>query len=100
MLIFCDIKGIDHKDFAAASQAVNSAYYGDVLWQPRKNLRRLTTKLVIASQERTVFHQGIFDQMQYDTPTLLALIGHLWLFCFPKWNYHHFNTIEAFEAES
>jgi hypothetical protein len=32
LIIFFDIKGIVHKEFALAGQTVNSAYYCDSLW--------------------------------------------------------------------
>jgi hypothetical protein len=41
LIIFFDIKGIVHKE----GQTVNSAYYCDVLWWLRENVRRLRAEL-------------------------------------------------------
>jgi hypothetical protein len=38
LIIFFDIKGIVHKEFFLASQAVNSAYYCDVLQRLHENV--------------------------------------------------------------
>jgi hypothetical protein len=38
LIIFLDMKGIVQKEFALASQTVNSAYCCDVLWQLRENV--------------------------------------------------------------
>jgi hypothetical protein len=39
LIIFFDIKGIVYKEFVLTGQTVNSAYYCNVLWQLRENLR-------------------------------------------------------------
>jgi hypothetical protein len=45
LIIFFDIKGIDHKGFVLAGQTVNSAYYCDVLWPLHGTVRRFRPKL-------------------------------------------------------
>jgi hypothetical protein len=45
LIIFFDIKGIVHKEFVMAGQAVNFAYYCDVLQRLRKNVRGLHPEL-------------------------------------------------------
>jgi histidinol phosphatase-like enzyme len=40
LIIFFDIKGNVHKEFAMAGQTVNSAYYCDVLRRLYENVRR------------------------------------------------------------
>jgi hypothetical protein len=40
-ITFFDIKGIVHKESILVGQAVNSAYYCDVLWQLHENVQRL-----------------------------------------------------------
>jgi hypothetical protein len=51
LIILFHIKGIVHKEFILTGQAVNSAYYCDVLWRLRENVpRTLATKeLAIAT---------------------------------------------------
>jgi hypothetical protein len=41
LIIFFDIKDIVPKEFVVAGQRVNSAYYCEVLWRLRENVRRL-----------------------------------------------------------
>jgi hypothetical protein len=41
LIIFFDMKGIVHREFALAGQPVNSAYYCNVLWWLCENVRRL-----------------------------------------------------------
>jgi hypothetical protein len=38
LIIFFDIRGIVHKEFAMAGQTVNSTYYCDVLQQLHENM--------------------------------------------------------------
>jgi hypothetical protein len=45
LITFSDIKGIVHKELVLAEQAVNSAYYFDVLRRLRENERRLRPEL-------------------------------------------------------
>jgi hypothetical protein len=45
LIIVFDIKGIVHKEFDLTGQTVNSAYYSDVLWRLRENVRRLRPEL-------------------------------------------------------
>jgi hypothetical protein len=45
LIIFFDIKGIVHKEFALAGQTVNSGHYCDVLRRLHGNLRRLRQEL-------------------------------------------------------
>jgi hypothetical protein len=45
LIIFFDIKGIVHKKFVLAGQAINSVYYCDILWRLHENLRRLRPTL-------------------------------------------------------
>jgi hypothetical protein len=45
LIIFFDIKRIDHKEFVLVGQTVNSAYYCEVLRGLRENLRRLLSEL-------------------------------------------------------
>jgi hypothetical protein len=56
LIIFFDIKGIVHKEFALAGQTVNSAYYCDVLRRLRENIRRLLPE--IWRQNSLLFHHG------------------------------------------
>jgi hypothetical protein len=44
-IIFYVIKEIFHKEFVVIGQTVNSAYYCDILWQLRENVRRLRPDL-------------------------------------------------------
>jgi hypothetical protein len=55
LIIFFDIKGIVHKEFALAGQTVNSAYYCDILWQQRESVRRL--RLELWQQTNRLLHQ-------------------------------------------
>jgi hypothetical protein len=41
LIILFDMKGIVHKEFILAAQAVHSAYYCDVLRRLHENVRRL-----------------------------------------------------------
>jgi histone-lysine N-methyltransferase SETMAR len=41
LIIFFDIKRIVHREFFLAGQTVNSAFYCDVLWRLRENVRGL-----------------------------------------------------------
>jgi hypothetical protein len=45
LIIFFGIKWIVHKKFVLAGQAVNSAYYCDVLWQLREHVQKLRPEL-------------------------------------------------------
>jgi hypothetical protein len=45
LIIFCDIKGIVHKEFVLADQEVNSAHCCDILWRLHENVRRLHLEL-------------------------------------------------------
>jgi hypothetical protein len=45
LIIFFDIKGIIHKEFVLAGQIVTSAYYCDILWRLRENVRRFRPEL-------------------------------------------------------
>jgi hypothetical protein len=66
LIIFFDIKGIVHKEFLLAGQAVNSAYYCDVLLRLRENVRRFRPELWLQFSHFR-FHQGIFFyQKQHD----------------------------------
>jgi hypothetical protein len=59
LIIFFDIKEFIHKEFILPGQAVNSAYYCDVLQLLRENVQRLRPKLCLFSH--FLFHQGICD---------------------------------------
>jgi hypothetical protein len=45
LIIFFDIKGIVHKEFVLAGQSVNFAFYCNILWRLRENVRRLRPEL-------------------------------------------------------
>jgi hypothetical protein len=45
LVISFDFKGIIHKEFVLAGQAVNSTYYCDVLRRLRENMQRLRPEL-------------------------------------------------------
>jgi hypothetical protein len=81
LMIFFDIKRSARKEFALIGQAVNSAYYSDVLWRLRENVRRLRheiwrkKELVVASHQIFFFHMGIFDQNNIRLPlTVLSSV--------------------------
>jgi hypothetical protein len=58
LIIFFDIKGIAHKEFALTVQTVNSAYYCEVLRQMHENVQKhrlmATKELAVASLQHTV----------------------------------------------
>jgi hypothetical protein len=87
MLIFFDIKGNVDKEFVLVGQAVNFAYYYDVLWRLRKNVRRLRPKL--QRQKKWLFHMDnapsrtSFFTMKYLTKNNLAVVVHPTFLCFP-----------------
>jgi hypothetical protein len=75
LIIFFDIKGNVHKEFALAGQTVSSVYYCEVLWQLRENLQRFCGKLWRRRKwllhhnnalSHLIFHQGILYQKQHD----------------------------------
>jgi hypothetical protein len=53
LIIFFDIKGIVHKEFVLAGQAVSSAYYCDVLRPLCENVQRLRSQ-TLATKELAV----------------------------------------------
>jgi hypothetical protein len=55
-IIFSDITGIVNKEFVLVGQAVNSAYYCDVLWRLREHVRRLHPELW--RQKNWLLHHG------------------------------------------
>jgi hypothetical protein len=75
LTIFFDIKWVFHKEFILAGQAVNSAYYCDVLqWLWKCGRRTLVTKeLAVASQQRTISH--IFTR-EFFTKNIITVVSH------------------------
>jgi hypothetical protein len=45
IIISFDIKSVVRKEFVLSGQTVNAAYYCDVLWRLRENVRRLRSEL-------------------------------------------------------
>jgi hypothetical protein len=84
VIIFFDIKNIDHKEFVLAGQTVNPVHYCDDLQRLSKcaktSPRTLVTKeLAVASQQpilsNFLFYRGFSGQKQHDchpSTTLLA----------------------------
>jgi hypothetical protein len=111
LIIFFEIKRIVHKEFILADQAVNlhtTVTFKVTAWKYVNTLpRTLAVKELAVASQHTIshflFHQGVFDQKQRDhhsPPTLLAWIGPLQLFRFPRLKIHHSETVEVIEAES
>jgi hypothetical protein len=56
LIIFFDIKGIVHIEFALADQTVNSTYYCDVLWRMRGNVQRICPELRQQNNSKPSLH--------------------------------------------
>jgi hypothetical protein len=90
LIIFFDIKGIVHKEFALACQTANSAYYCKVLRQLHENVRRLCNKLRqqknwhLHHEHRTVSH-FVFHQKFLPKTTWKSFPHPPYFHCFPSW---------------
>jgi hypothetical protein len=80
LMFFFGFKEIVHKKFILVGQTINSAFYCDILWQMRENVRRLRPELW--QQKDCLFHQDFFFLPK---PTLLPWLDPLRLFCFSDW---------------
>jgi hypothetical protein len=106
LIIFFDIKGIVHREFALAGQPVNSAYYCDVLRRPCKNVRKLRPELWRQTNwllhHNTPFHTSFFTMECFtrnnrtDVSTHLTFLFHRLKI---KLKDRHFDTIEVIEVE-
>jgi hypothetical protein len=106
LIIFFDIKGIVHKEFALAGQTVSSAYYCDVQGRQRENVRRLRPELGWQRTGcciKTTSHTSIFT-IAFLTKTNITVVPTHHTFLFPRLEIKqkgcHFETTEVIEAES
>jgi hypothetical protein len=107
LIIFFDIKGIFHKEFALAGQTVNY-YYCDVLRLLLENVRRLRPELW--QQKNWLLHYDnalsntSFSTREFLTKNNTTVVPHLLYFSvFPtkiKLRGRHVDTIEVIETES
>jgi transposase len=117
LIIFFDIKGIVHKEFALAGQTVNSEYYCDVLRRLRENVQRLRPELWrqrnwLLHHDNAPSHTSLFTR-EFLTTNNITVVPHpsyspdlapCDFSLFPrlkiKLKGRHFDTIDVMEAES
>jgi hypothetical protein len=80
LIILFDIKGIVHKEFVLAGQIINSAYYCDILWQLRENVRRLRSKLLrqknwLLHHDNSLSHTFLFSR-EFLTKDIMTVVLH------------------------
>jgi hypothetical protein len=102
LIIFFDIKGIDHKEFVLAGQTVNSTYCCDILRRLRENVRRLRSELW--RQLQLLHHDNAPSRIFSFKRGFLSFPTQPYFSLFPrlkiKLKGRHFDAAEMMEAES